>query len=425
MNIWYLHHYGTPSEIQGMHRPFDFGRYLVKSGHKVTVFAASYLHFFGDNLIKGKDSTLIEEYEGVTGVFIRTCGYKDSKAKRVLNMAQYAWRVMGVARGYAQHHGKPDIIVASSPHPLALLSGLRLAKKLGVPCICEIRDLWPEVFFCCGVTSATSLLGRVLLRGERFIYEHADKLVFLKEGDHTYIPEHKWDVEQGGNIRMDKCAYINNGVDLAEYDQRITDGTYDDADLHTGVFTIIYCGTIRLVNNVGMLLDVAKLLGDKVRILIYGDGGHAPALKQRLIDENITNVVFKGYVDNRYVPYILSHSSLNILNYAGNLYNWSRGNSSNKLFEYFASGKPVLSTVKMGYDLIERYACGCSVEECTAENIAAEIERIRTLPEADYQRMCAGARRAAADFDIPRLAEKYEEVLLQTIHNFQQRKQTL
>ncbi len=79
---------------------------------------------------------------------------------------------------------------------------------------------------------------------------------------------------------------------------------------------------------------------------------------RRVENENLDNVKMKGFVNKKYIPYILSKSSVNILNYSQTQYNWSRGNSSNKLFEYMASGKPMISTVKMGYSIIEKYKCG-------------------------------------------------------------------
>ena len=45
---------------------------------------------------------------------------------------------------------KPDIIIASSVHPLTMVAGIKIARKLKIPCICEIRDLWPEAIFSFG-----------------------------------------------------------------------------------------------------------------------------------------------------------------------------------------------------------------------------------------------------------------------------------
>lgn len=409
MNIWYLHHYATPYEIPGLHRPFEFGEYFNKKEHKTTVFSSSYLHYANTNIIEDNSKYCVRLYDDIATVFVKTCGYENSGSKRVLNMLQFGLKLPGIAAEYARKTEKPDVIIASSPHPFTMLAGLKIAKMFRVPCICEVRDFWPEVFFYGGRIKETSFLGKVLLWGERYIYTKADGITFLKEGDHTYIQEKGWAKEQGGKIDMDKCIYVNNGVDIKLFDKRVTEHAYEDSDFDNGKFTIVYCGTIRPVNNIDLLLDTAKLLESDYQFLVFGMGSCVEALQKRIDDEQINNVKLKGYVNNQFIPSILQHSSLNLLNYSGTAYNWSRGNSSNKLFEYLASGKPVLSTVKMGYDIIERYNCGASVEHTTAEEIAAEIQKIKALSAEQYADLCKNARTAAEQFNIPVLADKYLE----------------
>lgn len=416
MNIWYLHHYATPYQLPGLHRPFEFGEYFNKAGHKTTVFTASYLHYASKNMIEDKKKYLIKNYDGIDTVFVNTCGYENSSVKRVLNMLQFGVRLPKIAKKYAKQNGKPDVIIASSPHPLTMLAGLKIAKKFKVPCLCEIRDFWPEVFFFGGKLKETSLIGKMLLAGERYIYKKADGLVFLKEGDHTYITDKKWDLSHGGKIDMDKCIYVNNGVDIKLFDKRKNECAFEDKDFNTDKFIVTYCGTIRPVNNVGLILDTAKIVGDDYEFLIFGSGNCVQDLEKRIQDENIKNVKLKGYVENKFIPSILSHSSLNLLNYSGTAYNWSRGNSSNKLFEYLASGKPVLSTVKMGYDILEKYNCGVSVENTTPEEIASKICSIKELSKEDYELLCKNARRASEDFDIPNLADKYLSEILRIMN---------
>lgn len=407
MNIWYLHHYATPHELPGLHRPFDFAKYFACAGHQTTVFAASYLHYADKNIIEDNAKYLVKQNNAIHTVFVRTCGYKNSGAKRVINMLQFGLKLPRIAKQYAKKAQKPDVIIASSPHPFTMLAGLRIAKMFGVPCICEVRDFWPEVFFFGGKLKKDSILGKILLAGERYIYTKANGITFLKEGDHTYITDKGWAVEQGGKVDMKKCIYVNNGVDIKLYDERRAQFLYEDPDFEDDKFTVVYCGTIRPVNNVDLILDTAKILGDDYRFLIFGTGNCVEALQRRIDEEQIDNVKLKGYVDNQLIPSILSHSSLNLLNYSGTAYNWSRGNSSNKLFEYLASGKPVLSTVKMGYDIIEKYNCGSSVEHTTPEEIAEEIRKIKELDAGAYLSLCNNARTAAKDFDIPKLSNEY------------------
>jgi glycosyltransferase involved in cell wall biosynthesis len=416
MNIWYFHHYATPNEIAGVHRPFDFGKYFEKSENNITVFVSSYLHYAGYNIIKDNQKYVERTYDGIKTIFIKTCGYTESNINRVINMLQYSIRLVNTYRHIIKEGNKPDIIIASSPHPFTLFSGIRIARKLHIPCVCEIRDLWPEVIFYGSRIKDSSLVGKMLLKGERYAYEKASAIVFLKEGDYTYILDRKWDTGSGGKINIDKCYYVNNGVDLASYDKK-KELVFEDEDLKNDKFKVIYCGAIRPTNHVDILLDVGKILGDKVQILLFGSGNCVKDIEERIKKENITNVKLKGYVENKYIPYILSKSSVNILNYSGTNYNWSRGNSSNKLFEYLASGKPVVSTVKMGYDILDKYGCGVSAQNCTAEDIAECVKYIWNLTPNDYETMCQNARNAAKDFDIPKLAERYMEYLKEIQQN--------
>lgn len=418
MNIWYFHHYATPYSIPGLHRPFEFGTYFNDVGHNVTVFTSSYLHYSDNNMITDGERYIVKEYDGIPTVFVKTCGYASSGINRIRNMFQFYRRLFGVAKKFSKKNGLPDIIVASSPHPLTMLAGIKIAKKFGIPCICEVRDFWPEVFFQGGRLKEKSLLGKILLAGERWIYKKCDSLVFLKEGDHEYIREHKWDIESGGKINMKKCYYINNGVDLKLFNERLNNATFSDPDLDNSKFTVTYCGTIRPINQVDLLVDAAKHLDSDTQVLIYGTGNCVDALKDKIENEKIKNVKLKGYVDNALIPCVLSRSSVNILNYSAKGYNWSRGNSSNKLFEYMASGKPIISTVKMGYDLLERFSCGSSTKECTPEAIAKNVKMIKDLPESEYSAMCENAKRAAEQFDIPVLAEKYLNVINETKNNY-------
>ena len=276
-----------------------------------------------------------------------------------------------------------------------------------------MRDLWPEAIFSASRIKANSLIGKLLTAGEHWIYRHADALVFTKEGDTDYLKEHGWTIAQGGDISLDKCFYINNGVDLSSYYEEQESSHLDDPDLNDGKFHVVYAGAIRKINNVSNILDAAYLLRGEpdIEFLIYGDGNEASALRQRITDDGLNNVKMKGFVEKKYIPFILSRSSVNLLNYSQAEYNWTRGNSSNKLFEYMASGKPVISTVKMGYSIIGKYNCGFELDEHTPETLAAAIRRVKNLPAEQYDMLCCNARDGAKDFDYHALSGRLMSVI--------------
>ena len=417
MKIWLLNHYASNMYRDRAGRHYWFANQLIKRGYDVTVFCAStYLN--GDYAVElRKDVFTVKMQDSIPFVFVKTLSSKGNGIDRIRNMGLFYKNLFPATKVYTKKHGKPDVIVASSVHPLTMIAGIKIAKKMKIPCICEIRDLWPEAIFQFGKAKEKSLLGKVLIKGEHWIYRKADALIFTKEGDTDYLKERKWTTEQGGDIDISKCHYINNGVDIAACVERSKTMILDDDDLNDdSKFNVTYVGTIRPVNNVGNLLDAAKLLKrnggyDDVQFLIYGDGNQLSELRERVEKEHLSTVKLKGFVNRQYVPYILSRSSVNMLNYSQGQYNWTRGNSSNKLFEYMASGKPIISTVHMGYSIIKRYNCGVELNEDTPEALAEQIVRFHDMSQEERDSIGYNASEGAKDFDFQVLTDRLIDVI--------------
>lgn len=412
-----MNHYANmPGEGPSL-RHFYFAKWLKAYDWNPIVFASNVSHFNNSEIkiAKGKYICKIGPSAQIPFVYVKTSPYHGNGFSRVRNMVSFFVNLFHVSKPIAETYGKPDIILASSVHPLTCVAGIFIARKFSIPCIVEIRDLWPEAIFSYGKIHKSSLIGKILLCGEKWIYKNANAIVFTKEGDVDYIKEMHWDEEHGGSIDLGKCFYINNGVDLEKFADDVKENKLDDEDLiNEQIFKVVYAGAIRPVNNVELLIDTAKIIVKQdptIKFFIYGDGVERECLEKRIKTEGIVNVIFKGYTDKKYIPYILSKSSVNILNYSQAKFNWSRGNSSNKLFEYMASGKPIISTVKMGYCILSKYHCGFSTEKNDAESLAAGILKIKNMPHEEYEQMAHNAAAGAKDFDFPQLTKKLMRVI--------------
>ena len=414
--IWIMNHYASSMYRDQAGRHFWFAQELKKCGYDATVFCAN-TFLNNEKQVEIEKGVFTEKKtEDIPFVFVKTVVSTGNGIERIKNMGLFYKNLFPATRGYAKEHGKPDVILASSVHPLTMVAGIKIARKMDVPCICEIRDLWPEAIFRFGKAKENSLIGSVLTRGEHWIYRNADALIFTKEGDTDYLKEKQWTTDQDGDIDLEKCHYINNGVDIAAYDRNITETVLNDEDLDSSCFNVIYAGSIRPINHVGNILDAASIIStrkgyERVRFLVFGDGSELPVLKERVKNEKLFNVRLKGFVERKYIPNILSKSSVNILNYAQQQYNWSRGNSSNKLFEYMASGKPIISTVRMGYSIIDRYRCGVELEQDTPEALAEEIMKFHDMSKEQLAQMGENARNGAKDFDVSVMTQKLVKVI--------------
>lgn len=412
-NIWLWNHYATDMYKNRGGRHYWFAENLIKEGYKATVFAANTYHNKLEYINTGDKKYATDTINNIPFVFVKTTTALGNGIDRVKNMGLFYMNLFSVAKEYAELNGKPDVIFASSVHPLTMVAGIQIAKRFKIPCVCEVRDLWPEAIFSINKAKENSLLGKLLTAGEHWIYKNSDALIFTKEGDIDYIREKKWDTAQGGSIDLNKCNYINNGIDMLAFKKSASENIVYDEDLTADKFNVVYTGAIRPVNNVGNILDAAALLKGKkdIQFLIYGEGNQLKMLQQRVIDEGLTNVRMKGYINKQFIPYVLSKSSVNLLNYSQSQYNWARGNSSNKLFEYMASGKPIISTVKMGYCILEKYQCGFSLEESTPEELVKTILKVHDMPKKKYEEMGQKAMNGAKDFDFSILTQKLIEVI--------------
>lgn len=410
--IWIMNHYANEMFINEGGRHYSFAKNLINFGYEPIIICASSFHNKREKMKFNGPFSIIEK-DKINFVFIDTSIATGNGTARIKNMLDFYLKTKKYSKEISEKIGKPDIILASSVHPLTLVSGIKIANSFNIPCICEIRDLWPEAIFSfSNKLSENSFFGKVLVKGEYWIYKNADALIFTKEGDTDYLKDRRWMKSQGGDIKDEKCFYINNGVEIDSFNKNISDNFYLNDHLDSDEFVVVYTGAIRPVNNVRKLVEAASCLVDeKIKILVFGDGNEKQALEAEIVSKNLKNIIFMGQVEKKYVPSILKKSNLNILNYSQTNYNWSRGNSSNKLFEYLASGTPVLSTVKMGYSILDKYNCGTEIFDAKPEQIAREILFFKNMSKKDYEKMSKNALNAAEEFDYKILTNKLITVI--------------
>ncbi|HQD53140.1 MAG TPA: glycosyltransferase family 4 protein [Bacillota bacterium] len=408
--IWIMNHYATSMFFNKGGRHYWFAENLIKSGYEPTIFCANTRHNREDivKIHEGKYLRMIAE--NIPFVFIKTVRYSGNERQRIKNMLVFAWNLTAVAKEYARIYGKPDLILASSVHPLTLVAGIKIARRFGVPCICEVRDLWPESLVAYGFLKQNSVIAKILYRAEKWIYKNADSIVMTWEGGKEYICDQGWDKE----IDLNKVKHINNGVSVEAFDRNSQENIITDPDLDNPDFkNIVYAGSIRKVNNIGILLDAAKIIQEQghrqIRFLIYGSGDEKARLERRCRDESITNVIFKGWIEKRFVPSVLKKAYVNVLHNSSTSLD-KYGQSQNKLFEYLAAGRCIVQTYSTGYSILNKYDCGICVPVQNAEEIAKAL--IKACHDENYNRiMGENARRAAHDYDFRKLTGKLIDII--------------
>lgn len=411
MKIWIINNYAVPPKLGGLARHYYFSKFLGQMGHDVRIFAGSQIHNSPKNFVdKGKR---IKEmtFDGVNYSYVNVMPYRKNDYRRIINILQFGPRAVKAMEELYNSGDKPDIIYSSSPIPNAAKSVMKFAKKHKIPFIFEVRDLWPKSLLDYGILKDNLIFKPAisyLYNLEHSLYRGADRLIFTMAGGASYIDDMGW-----SDIDRDKIFQVNNGLDLEEFDKNLRNYHFDDQDLDDKtLYKLVYMGSVRSIYDLDIILDAAgKIANDipELRILIFGRGPELERLKRRQEEQGINNVKFKGGVEKNMIPSVLSradacllhHRKVDLLKY---------GTSNNKLFEYAAAGKPILSTVKSRFSLIEEYKLGPELEDQDPDNIESAIRRCMTYSKSELEDLRLRARQMAEAHDYRRLARKLEEI---------------
>ncbi len=403
MNIWIFNHYAITPNLPGGTRHFDFAKELIKRGYKVTIFTSSFHYsLFRETKEYNKRIYLEEDYEGVKFIWIKTFPYKGNDWRRVLNMLSYSIRVYNVAKKLDIE--KPNIIIGSSVHLFAVFSAYLLAKYFKVSFIMEVRDLWPQTLINMGVPKWNPFV-IILSILERFLYKRARKIITLLPKASDYITSL--------GVSGDKIVWIPNGVDLERFN--LVEASKEDKDQN---FTVLYMGAIGKANNLDVAIKSAEILQNEypnIRFLFVGDGVEKSRLIKIVKEKRLNNVEFRGPVPKKDVIKIISKSdTLLILLRNLNLYKY--GISLNKLFDYLASGKPIIFSSNSINNPVEEANAGITVPPDDPVELAKAIVKLYKMPKEERQKIGENGRRYVERYyAIPVLVDKLEKVIKDVI----------
>lgn len=373
--------------MSGGTRHYDLGRDLIRRGHKVTIFASGFDHNTKKYIkVHPKERYKIEDYSEVRFVWINTIPYYGNNWRRILNMISYGVRVLSVCRGVE----KPDVIIGSSPHPFAALTGWWLANKYKARFIFEVRDLWPQTAVEMGTIKTRGIPAKILYACEEFMYKKAKKIIVLLSNAKEYIKKR--------GIDSQKIVWIPNGVDLERFDKikRLNSSSkvVESFRKYNDRFKVVYTGAHGPANGLEVVINAAYLLfkkSENIHFFLIGDGQEKEKLIKNAQEKTVDNITFLNPVAKYYIADVLCQSDL-LLHCIKPLALLNYGISPNKIYDYLASGKPIIMSVKTLNDIVQDAKAGITVEPGNAEALAQGILKIEKMTLEEREKLGASGK---------------------------------
>jgi len=407
MNLCVFNHYAVTPDMPGGTRHYDLGRELVRRGHQLTIFASSFHHYLHrETRLKPGERWKIKDVDGVKFVWLKSFPYRRNDWRRVLNMLSYTFRAWRLGRRLPRlvpEIERPDVMIGSSVHLLAVLAAYWVAKYHRAKFIMEVRDLWPQTIIDMGELSTRHPLVKVLQVLEKFLYRRAEKIITLLSLAHEYIT--------ACGVPREKIVWIPNGVDLSRFKD------FEPVALSGEGFKVMYLGAHGQANALDVLIQAAKIVQDKgleeIKFVLVGDGPEKPRLIALAKNLGLRNVEFREPVPKAEVTTTIQQANALLFNLE-KVEVFRYGISSNKLFDYMAAGRPVISSVEALANPIEGAQCGLTVPPRDPEALTEAIIKIYKMPKEEREAMGLRGREYVEKYHaIPVLAEKLEVTLKQ------------
>jgi glycosyltransferase involved in cell wall biosynthesis len=361
------------------------GRVLAQQGHDVTIFASSFSHAtLREERLRRNERRRAECVDGVRFLWVRTTPYSGNDGRRALNMLSYA---VGAIRAQWRMP-RPDVVVGSSVHLAAVAAACLIGGVRRVPFVFEVRDLWPQALIDMGALKEKGAATRALRGLERFLYRRARVIISLPPRAADYI------IPLG--IPKEKVVYIPNGI--ADYDEHVPEINDSAKELvakieefrRHGYLVAGYAGSHVQANGVDTLVEAARTLRDRgvmdIAFVFVGDGHQKERSRQFADHHDLRNVLFWQSLPKRSIPAVLDSLDVTLFS-LHDISIYKYGLSCNKLFDYLASGRPVVSACAIEDTPVSASGGGICVASESPEEIADALVKLASMGEAGRHAM--------------------------------------
>ena len=128
-NVWIWNHYATNMFFDQAGRHYWFAKELLKRGYEPTIICANTYHGSKNYEDTGNAKHIVKDFDGIPFVFVKTKSAVTNGLDRIISMITFYLNLNRISKNIKKELGKPDIILASSVHPLTWLVGYKIAKK--------------------------------------------------------------------------------------------------------------------------------------------------------------------------------------------------------------------------------------------------------------------------------------------------------
>lgn len=351
MKILVFNHYAKSDAFATGTRHFDLAGHVRAHGSEMEIVCASFDSVTGEQKISFPNVLKREEERGVVFHYIWCPQYSGNGLARWANMMCFS--LLSALFFMCRRNAGFDVVIGSSVHPFAALSGWLVALRWRARFVYEVRDLWPETLVQFGRLNERSLVAKLCYFLDGFLARMSESVISpLPLANAFYKQKYKLEV---------KFLWLPNSISPKRVNTR-TDGS--QVSPGPGV-SIGYIGAIGVANNLKTVLKAFRIaqeqclaVGTRCSLTIIGAGPEKEQLVGLSKALGIRDLCFQPPIPKSAVASTLEAFDILTLAVAPlpSLYQYGIG--MNKIYDYMCSGRPVAMAVSASNNPVSESDCG-------------------------------------------------------------------
>ncbi len=402
MHILLIHQAFVTTGEAGGTRHIEFARRLAERGHRITIITSPVSYLSGESNLSGHFFWKKEQW--APNIEIRYCWTSSGMHKGFVPRVLAFFSFMFSSFLCALNVKNVDLVWGTSPNLFQGWTAWLSARCKRKTFLLEIRDLWPEFAIAMG-----ALRNPVLIRMsqwlEKFLYQHADRIIVNSPGFIPYI--------------RDICGktpdLVPNGADAEMFSAaegsafRKQYGLGDD-------FIVMYSGAHGPANDLETVLNAAELLQDRknIRFVFVGSGKDKPRLEKIREEKKLDNVLFVPPVPKDHIASVMAaeNAGLAILKKL----DMFKTTYPNKVFDIMACGDPVICQIDgVIREVVEENNAGIYAEPGSPQALAEAVLKLAEDPEACRMMGENGRKAIQEKFNRDTAALLLEKIFMESV----------
>ncbi len=365
MRILFLDAYFYPEQTADIRLELDLLKKLVDEGNMIDVICPNPTRDVSESIIRKYRRKKREEIYGGKVQITRFWAPQEKKSS-LLRALRYFWCNLRTFQIGIKRRECQIVYCNSTPPTQGWIAG-KIAKRLTIPLVYSLQDIFPDSLVTTGLSRRGSLLWKIGRKIEDKTYEDCSKIIVItREMRENLLNK---------NVDKEKIKVISNWIDTDQIKpiKREENQLFDEFRIDRSKYIVLYAGNFGLSQGAEIILDVAEKLYERneIQFVIFGGGSEYEAALERAKD--MQNVFIHTLMPLNRISEVYSMGDVALITCKSDI---GKNAMPSKIWSIMACNTPVIASFDLDSELcrmIEMKKAGICVEPENADAIVTAV----------------------------------------------------